>query len=255
MAINPRSSIVRRIEFTGRLESLGFGGWKEAAVVHNVLDNRHIRPDELLVGPLGLPGLLYRPKDPFALVIFAHGSGSSRHSIRNRQVAEVLARQGMATLLFDLLRPEEEAANARAKVFDIGLLAARLEDAVGERDRFVDDPATPVGLFGASTGAAAALVAGASLGNQIAAIVSRGGRPDLAGTALPKVTAPTLLIVGGEDREVLALNRQAQRSLRNLNALEVIPGASHLFPEAGAMEQVVALTLNWFERYLSKNPV
>jgi putative phosphoribosyl transferase len=224
-------------------------------VVRSVLDDRHVRPDGLLAGPLGLPGLLYRPKDPFALVIFAHGSGSSRHSIRNRQVAEALARQGMATLLFDLLRPQEEAANARAKVFDIGLLAERLEGVIGEMDRFVEDPATPVGLFGASTGAAAALVAGANLGNKIAAIVCRGGRPDLAGAALPKVTAPTLLIVGGEDRDVLALNRQAQRSLRNLNALEVVPGATHLFPESGAMERVVALTLNWFERYLSKNPV
>lgn len=224
-------------------------------MVRSALDNRLVRPDDLLVGSLGLPGLLYRPKDPFALVIFAHGSGSSRHSLRNRQVAEALARQGMATLLFDLLRPEEEAANARAKVFDIGLLAARLEDVVESTEQFIDRPAIPVGLFGASTGAAAALVAGADLKAKVAAIVCRGGRPDLAGAALAEVTAPTLLIVGGEDREVLALNRQAQDRLRNLNSLVVIPGASHLFPEAGAMERVVALTLNWFERYLSKDPV
>ena len=216
---------------------------------------RRTRPEEILVGHLDLPGLLFRPRDPFGLVIFAHGSGSSRHSVRNQQVAEALAQQGMAALLFDLLRPYEETANRRAKVFDIGLLAERLEEVVGEAGQLMGDPTLPVGLFGASTGAAAALVAAANLGPKIAAVVSRGGRPDLAGKALSDVTAPTLLIVGGEDHDVLALNRQAQRLLRGLNSLEVVPGASHLFPEPGAMERVVALTLEWFERYLSKDPV
>jgi putative phosphoribosyl transferase len=207
------------------------------------------------VGALGLPGLLYQPKDPFALVVFAHGSGSSRHSLRNQQVAAALAQQGMAALLFDLLRPEEETANARAKVFDIGLLADRLGEAVRHARELPEGMDMPIGLFGASTGAAAALVTAAALRSDIKAVVSRGGRPDLAGTALRSVLAPTLLIVGGEDREVLALNQQAQRQLRGLTSLEVIPGASHLFPEPGAMERVVALTLEWFERYLSESPV
>lgn len=224
-------------------------------MVQGILANRMVPPEDVAVGPLDLPGLLYRPKDPFGLVVFAHGSGSSRHSLRNQQVAEALARQGMAALLFDLLRPAEEMANARAKVFDIGLLAARLDEVVRHASNLVEDAKMPIGLFGASTGAAAALVTAASMGSKIKAVVCRGGRPDLAGTALKGVLAPTLLIVGGEDREVLALNQQAQRQLRGLTALEVIPGASHLFPEPGAMERVVELTLEWFEYYLSENPV
>lgn len=215
---------------------------------------RSISPQPVTVGSWDLPGLLFLPRDPFALVVFAHGSGSSRHSIRNQQVAGALAAQGMAALLFDLLHPDEEAANARAKVFDIGLLAARLEDTVTHTD-FITESQVPVGLFGASTGAAAALVTAASLGSKIGAVVSRGGRPDLAGKALEDVRAPTLLIVGGEDREVLALNRMAQQRLKGLTMLEIIPGASHLFPEPGAMDHVVALTLGWFERYLSDYPV
>lgn len=224
-------------------------------MVQGVLTNRWVRPREVAVGELELPGLLYQPKDPFALVVFAHGSGSSRRSLRNQQVAASLAQQGMAALLFDLLRPEEEAANARAKVFDIGLLADRLGDAVRHTGELLEGAELPIGLFGASTGAAAALVTAAAMGSQIKAVVSRGGRPDLAGPALRNVLAPTLLIVGGEDRDVLALNQQAQRQLRGLTSLEIIPGASHLFPEPGAMERVVALTLEWFERYLSESPV
>jgi len=187
--------------------------------------------------------------------VFAHGSGSSRHSIRNQQVAQALAGCGIAALLFDLLRPEEESANARANVFDIGLLAERLVDAIEHAGDFVAEAQLPIGLFGASTGAAAALVAAASLSQRIGAVVSRGGRPDLAGEALAEVEAPTLLIVGGEDHQVLALNRQAQRRLKGLNALEIVPGAGHLFEEPGAMDRVVALSLEWFERYLSLNPV
>lgn len=214
-----------------------------------------MRPETVVVGSWELPGLLYRPRDPFALVVFAHGSGSSRHSVRNQQVARALAGCGMAALLFDLLSPQEESANARAKVFDIGLLADRLADAVEHAKDIVADPELPIGLFGASTGAAAALVAAASLRDRIGAVVSRGGRPDLAGVALAEVEAPTLLIVGGEDHQVLALNRQAQRQLKGLNALEIVPGAGHLFEEPGAMERVVTLSLEWFERYLSLNPV
>ena len=224
-------------------------------MVQSVLANRWVRPSDVTVGELGLPGLLYQPKDPFALVVFAHGSGSSRRSLRNQQVAVALAQQGMATLLFDLLRPEEESANARAKVFDIGLLANRLGDAVRHASELVEGAEMPIGLFGASTGAAAALVTAAAMGSRIKAVVSRGGRPDLAGAALGSVLAPTLLIVGGEDRDVLALNQQAQRQLRGLTSLEIIPGATHLFPEPGAMERVVALSLEWFERYLSESPV
>jgi putative phosphoribosyl transferase len=214
-----------------------------------------LRPEAVTVGRWDLPGLLYRPRDPFALVVFAHGSGSSRHSVRNQQVAQALADCGMAALLFDLLRPQEESANARANVFDIGLLAERLADAVEHAGDFVSEARLPIGLFGASTGAAAALVAAASLRERIGAVVSRGGRPDLAGEALAEVEAPTLLIVGGEDHQVLALNRQAQRRLKGLNALEIVPGAGHLFEEPGAMERVVAMSLEWFERYLSLNPV
>lgn len=224
-------------------------------MVQGVLADHWVRPKDVVVGALGLPGLLYQPKDPFALVIFAHGSGSSRLSLRNQQVATALAQQGMAALLFDLLRPEEEKAHARAKVFDINLLADRLGEVVRHVSALVEGADMPIGLFGASTGAAAALVTAAAMSSQIKAVVSRGGRPDMAGRALSSVLAPTLLIVGGEDREVLALNQQAQRQLRGLTSLEVIPGASHLFPEPGAMERVVALTLEWFERYLSESPV
>jgi putative phosphoribosyl transferase len=224
-------------------------------MMHRAVAQRVVNPERLLVGPLDLPGLLYRPRDPYGLVVFAHGSGSSRHSVRNQQVARALAQAGMAALLFDLLRPEEEAANGRAKVFDIGLLASRLSDVAEQANGLIAGPAVPIGLFGASTGAAAALVAAANLGSLIAAVVSRGGRPDLAGDALPQVESPTLLIVGGDDGEVLALNRLAQRRLRCLNSLEIVPGASHLFPETGAMEKVTALTLAWFERYLNENPV
>ena len=209
-----------------------------------------ISTSEVTVGKAGLPGLLGCPAAPSGLVIFAHGSGSSRFSGRNQRVAAALNKVGMATLLFDLLRPEEEASDSRARVFDIFFLADRLMDAVvWARETSVGN--LPVGLFGASTGAAAALSAAAQLRNGVSAVVSRAGRPDLAGAALEAVRAPTLLIVGGRDREVLELNRQAARRLSTLCILEVVPGATHLFPEPGAMEAVTALAIEWFERYLT----
>ena len=182
--------------------------------------------------------------------MFAHGSGSSRLSPRNTRVAADLCTAGLATLLFDLLTPEE--ASDRTLVFDIGLLAERLLMAT---DWVVEEKCTsdlPIGYFGASTGAAAALVAAARSENKIAAVVSRGGRPDLALNALPGVRAPTLLIVGGDDTEVIELNRQAQAGLVCENSLEIVPGAGHLFEEPGTLDTVVALARSWFLAHLCK---
>lgn len=203
-----------------------------------------------LVGRWELPGFLAIPDKAFGLVIFAHGSGSSRFSARNRQVAQALNQAGMATLLFDLLQPEEEAAHNRAKVFDIPLLATRLADAANWAGDIWTGQIPPIGLFGASTGAAAALVAAAALGTRIGAVVSRGGRPDLADHALETVRAPTLLIVGSADPDVLELNRHALSRMKGLAALEIVEGATHLFPEPGAMQRVIHLATDWFERYL-----
>jgi putative phosphoribosyl transferase len=198
-----------------------------------------------------LAGTLTLPSAPAGLVLFAHGSGSGRKSPRNRAVAGTLVRAGVGTLLFDLLTPEE--SDDRALVFDIDLLADRLVAAT----RWVaGQPGMPgrIGYFGASTGAAAALKAAASLSGQIGAVVSRGGRPDLAADALERVTAPTLLVVGGDDQAVLALNQQAQRRLRCVSRLEVVPGASHLFQEPGALEAVADLASEWFRTYLRSAP-
>jgi pimeloyl-ACP methyl ester carboxylesterase len=190
-------------------------------------------------------GDLVVPDAPRGLVLFAHGSGSSRHSPRNRQVAQALDRRSLATLLLDLLTEAEE--RDRTNVFDIELLAARLIAAT----RWAQAAAElPIGYFGASTGAAAALSAAAELGPRIGAVVSRGGRPDLAGERLPAVTAPTLLIVGGRDEVVLELNRKAEELLGAYSELAVVPGATHLFEEPGALEQVAALAGGWFERYI-----
>jgi fermentation-respiration switch protein FrsA (DUF1100 family) len=183
-----------------------------------------------------------------ALVIFAHGSGSSRFSSRNRAVAAALNDRGIGTLLFDLLTAQEEAD--RANVFDIGLLAQRLADAVRFVEREPSLSGLALGLFGASTGAAAALAAAVPLGDRIAAIVSRGGRPDLAGDALNRIRTPILLIVGGADYGVIELNEQAYALLQGPKALEIVPGASHLFPEPGALEAVIEHATRWFERYL-----
>lgn len=208
---------------------------------------------EVAVGLWGLPGILTVPRKASALIVFAHGSGSSRFSMRNRLVARVLNQAGWATLLFDLLRPEEEAVPGRARVFDIPFLATRLVDAVEWGDEAMGAATMPIGLFGASTGAAAALMAAAELNDRIGAVVSRGGRPDLAGHSLEKVTAPTLLIVGGEDHGVMELNQYALEHLKGVAELKVVPGATHLFPEAGAMEKVTTLATHWFERYLASS--
>ena len=204
---------------------------------------------QVVIGSLQLPGNLRVPTAATTLVIFAHGSGSSRFSPRNMAVAEALNAQGMGTLLFDLLTPDEE--QDRANVFDIPLLAERLVEVVQWIDRQPELARLQLGLFGASTGAAAALVAAAELGSRIGAVVSRGGRPDLAGAALKMVTAPTLLIVGGFDGAVIELNEQAFTRLTGTKSLEIIPGASHLFPEPGAMEAVIVLATRWFSTHLS----
>ncbi len=200
------------------------------------------------IGPLRLAGDLQVPADAAALILFAHGSGSSRLSPRNRAVAAALNRRGMATLLFDLLTPDEEAD--RANVFDIPLLAERLVAAVQWIDGQKSLARLPLGLFGASTGAAAALVAASQLKTRVGAVVSRGGRPDLAADALDQVTAPTLLVVGGFDDVVIELNQQAYARLRAEKALKIVPGATHLFPEPGALERVMALAGDWFETHL-----
>jgi len=204
---------------------------------------------EVEVGPLRLPGILRMPETARAFIVFAHGSGSSRLSPRNTAVAEALNGHGMATLLFDLLTPAEE--RDRTNVFDIPLLAGRLVEAVHWVDREPDLARLPLGLFGASTGAAAALVATARLGARVGAVVSRGGRPDLAADALEHVTAPALLVVGGRDHGVIELNEQACASLRAAKALEIVPGATHLFPEPGAMDAVIALAARWFTMHLA----
>jgi pimeloyl-ACP methyl ester carboxylesterase len=204
------------------------------------------------VGDAALDGDLVVPDGAAGIVLFAHGSGSSRHSRRNRMVAEKLNGQGFGTLLVDLLTAEEEEVDrvTAEPRFDIDLLAGRL---IGATDWLREEPTTSslgIGLFGASTGAAAALVAAAERPGEVGAVVSRGGRPDLAGDALPRVRAPTLLIVGGRDPVVLELNRQAQEHLRTENQLVVVPGATHLFEEPGALEVVSSLAAEWFSRYL-----
>jgi putative phosphoribosyl transferase len=195
-----------------------------------------------------LTGDLVVPGDAGGVVVFAHGSGSSRLSPRNRSVAERLNADGLATLMFDLLTPNE--AVDRALVFDIQLLASRLRAAVAATREVSDLRGLPPAFFGASTGAAAALVAATSVG--VGAIVSRGGRPDLAGPALEDVASPTLLIVGSNDVEVLELNRQARNQMRAETRLEVIGGAGHLFEEPGALERVAELASAWFTRYLAE---
>jgi dienelactone hydrolase len=199
-----------------------------------------------------LEGNLAIPSSARGIVLFAHGSGSGRHSPRNMFVAEQLRQAGLATLLIDLLTPGEEAIDLETTElrFDIDLLAARVADAV---DWLAQEPVTrelPIGLFGASTGAAAALAAAAARPDQISAVVSRGGRPDLAGLALPRVQAPTLLIVGGNDYPVIGLNRDALQYMSCERSLEVVPGATHLFEEAGALAAVARLARDWFLGHL-----
>jgi pimeloyl-ACP methyl ester carboxylesterase len=207
---------------------------------------------DVVIPPVGLAGTLNIPDRAPAIVAFVHGSGSSRLSPRNMAVANALNRQGLATLLFDLLTTEEEAD--RRNVFDIPLLARRLIDAVRWMDRDSKAANLPLGLFGASTGAAAALVAAAQLGPRVGAVVSRGGRPDLAGEALDRIRTPTLLIVGGADFGVIELNESALARLQGPKALEIVPDASHLFPEPGAMEAVIRHAGKWFSEYLGSDP-
>jgi putative phosphoribosyl transferase len=203
---------------------------------------------EILVDHRNLSGILTLPHNTKGLVLFAHGSGSSRRSPRNQFVAGILHDAGIATLLFDLL--EESEAQDRTNVFDINLLAQRLEAAAAWSRRQPETRKLPLGYFGASTGAAATLAAAARRKTPVAAVVSRGGRPDLAGDFLPQVEAPTLLIVGGNDDEVLELNRQALARLRCPKELTLVRGATHLFEEPGALMQVAMLASTWFERYL-----
>ena len=212
--------------------------------MHEASANRR----EVSIPPYGLAGILRLPPGANCLVVFAHGSGSSRLSPRNNAVAEALGAHAIGTLLFDLLTPAEEAD--RRNVFDIPLLAGRLADAVGWVEKEPELARLPLGLFGASTGAAAALVAAARLGGRIGAVVSRGGRPDLAGESLDTVGAPTLLIVGGADYGVIELNEAALKRLKGVKSLEIIPGATHLFEEPGALEMVVEHAARWFERCL-----
>ena len=202
---------------------------------------------EIDSGRVSLPGEFTVPSDAAGIAVFAHGSGSSRLSPRNVAVARAVNERGIATLLFDLLTPAE--ADDRGNVFDIDLLSDRLEMATRWATTGPGSAGLPVGLFGASTGAAAALVVAARLSEGITAVVSRGGRPDLAGAALEEVTAPTLLVVGSEDPVVAEMNREAFRSLHCQKRLEVIPGAGHLFEEPGALERVAELAGDWFLRH------
>lgn len=200
-----------------------------------------------------LDGNLHLPPNASGIVLFAHGSGSSRHSPRNRFVAQFLQETGLATLLIDLLTADEEFADrvTRQLCFDITLLAKRLEAIT---DWLMQNPETQrlkIGYFGASTGAAAALLAAANHPEGVSAIVSRGGRPDLAGPALSKVRAPTLLLVGGEDGPVIKLNQKALAQLQVEKRLDIIPGATHLFEEPGTLEEVASMARQWFEHYLS----
>ena len=206
-------------------------------------------------GKVQLAGYLTVPEGAPGIVVFAHGSGSSRHSPRNRYVARVLNEAGLGTLLFDLLTPDEEVD--RANVFDIGLLARRLTQVTGWLRAQPRAAQAAIGYFGASTGAAAALWAAAEPGAGIAAVVSRGGRPDLARPRLGAVTATTLLIVGGHDEVVLDLNRQAQALLRCENHLAVVPGATHLFEEPGTLDAAAALARDWFVSHMAsrRHPV
>lgn len=208
------------------------------------------RPVRIPSGAVAVDGDLTLPEGAAALVAFAHGSGSSRHSPRNRQVAAALHDAGLGTLLIDLLTPEEDAADrvTREHRFDIPLLAGRLVDAVDWCDEAA--PGLPLGLFGASTGAAAALVAAALRPGRVGAVVSRGGRPDLAADALPAVRAPTLLIVGAADAQVVPLNRDAMTAMRAPAELRLVAGATHLFEQPGALEEVAALARDWFTAHL-----
>ncbi len=219
-------------------------------------ETNHIREEQTVpvrAGGVTLEGDLVVPDRALGIVLFAHGSGSSRHSPRNRFVAQALQSAGLATLLIDLLTLEEEVIDMRTRElrFNIGLLAERLIGATDWIYRSPEASNLSLGYFGASTGAAAALIAAAERPEVARAVVSRGGRPDLAGEVLPRVQAPTLLIVGGADYGVIELNQQAAAQLRSEHSVKIIPGATHLFEEPGALEQVANLAAGWFTGYLS----
>jgi putative phosphoribosyl transferase len=205
------------------------------------------------IPPSGVIGDLTVPMDARAIVVFAHGSGSSRLSPRNRFVAGILQRAKLATLLLDLLTEREEQIDLRTRrlPFNIDLLANRLVETTNWLDNNHEIAGLARAFFGASTGAAAALIAAAQLPESIHAVVSRGGRPDLAGSALPRVKAPTLLIVGGDDPSVIDLNKEALNQLQCVKKLDIVPGATHLFEEPGTLEQVAELASDWFKKHLS----
>lgn len=213
-------------------------------------ENRDI---EIPAGNVQLNGELIIPEGATGIVLFAHGSGSSRHSPRNQFVARVIREGGIGTLLFDLLTREEESVDiyTRHLRFDIRLLAERLMEATRWLEKESDTSDLNVGYFGASTGGGAALVAAAELGADVKAVVSRGGRPDLAGAALPKVTAPTLLIVGERDEPVIEMNKEALAQLNCEKELKIVPNATHLFEEPGTLEEAARLATEWFKRHLS----
>jgi putative phosphoribosyl transferase len=221
------------------------------------LSTEHVVPEHLVhipLGPFMLEGTLTLPEAVEGLVVFAHGSGSSRFSPRNRYVAGMLQSEGLGTLLMDLLSAEEETVDTRTGHlrFDIDLLSDRLIKATDWLSSRPDTEELRIGFYGASTGAAAALVAAAKRPERIHAVVSRGGRPDLAGDHLPKVKAPTLLIVGGRDTLVVDLNREALDRLSGKKRMEIIPWATHLFEEPGALEDVSRLSQNWFLHHLTR---
>jgi putative phosphoribosyl transferase len=218
--------------------------------VTSKIDERMVR---VPLGSITLDGNLTLPEGARGVVLFAHGSGSSRHSPRNRHVAQMLNDANLGTLLIDLLTPEEEAIDMRTAHlrFDIGLLAERLAAVTDWLAQYPDTRHIRIGYFGASTGAAAALVAAAERPRLVGAVVSRGGRPDLAGHALTRVQAPTLLIVGENDFEVIELNRAALAQLRCEKQLVIVPGATHLFEELGTLDEVARLARDWFEQHLA----
>jgi len=233
----------------------GERGSPPAQIDRKMMD-RHNSDERLVhvtVGPVTLEGSMSVPTGARGVVLFAHGSGSSRHSPRNRYVASVLQAGGLATVLIDLLTADEETVDLRTRQlrFDIELLADRLVGATDCLAQYPDTRLLRVGYFGASTGGGAALVAAAQRPEVVGAVVSRGGRPDLAGPALPHVRAPTLLIVGGHDLPVIGMNREALAQLNCEKRLEIVPGATHLFEEPGTLEQVAQLARDWFNQYLA----
>jgi dienelactone hydrolase len=215
-------------------------------------ENQYVR---ILSTGVHLEGILSIPEDPKGLVLFVHGSGSSRHSPRNQYVAQTLQEGGLATLLFDLLTASEEEVDLQTRHlrFDIDLLARRTSGVLEWVETQLYDDGSRIGLFGSSTGAAAALIAAAERPQMVHAVVSRGGRPDLAGPALPRVEAPTLLIVGGNDEAVIELNEQALRQMQagESKKMVIVPGASHLFQEPGTLEHAARLARDWFLTHLS----